>query len=128
MMNKISKLAASLLIAGTAVLGASTAQAFWGPFDWFDDDDDWYGPGYGYGGYPGYGGWGGPGYGYGGYPGYGGWGGPGYGYGGYPGYGGYSGYGYGGYPGYGYGGHPGYGGWGYPATVAPAAPPATPAK
>ena len=65
-----------LMIAVLACGGmlASTANAWgWMPWDWFDDDDDY---------------WGGP------------WGGPGWGY---PGYGyGYPGYGYG-YPGYGYG-------------------------
>jgi len=94
--------------------------------------------GYGWGGYPGYGG-GYPGYGYPGYPGYG-YGYPGYamayaprrrrrrvatpfvgypGYSGYPGYGGYSGYG-----GYGWPGYYGYGWGGSPvvtATVTPAA-------
>src|SRR5210317_2642154 len=93
---KLKKLMASLLLVGATTLPMTSANAFfggWGPWDWFDDDDDYY---YGPWGYPGYG-YGYPGYGYGGYP--------GYGYGGYPGYGG-------GYPGYG-GGYPGYGG-GYP--------------
>ena len=98
-MKKILKTSAAGLIVGATLFAALPAQAFWGPFDWFDNDD-WYGPGpWGYGpyGYPGYG------YGY-----------PGYGYG-YPGYGyGYPGYGYG-YPGYGYG-------YPYAAPAAPAAP------
>ncbi|MCU7809017.1 MAG: hypothetical protein KZQ73_14280 [Candidatus Thiodiazotropha sp. (ex Semelilucina semeliformis)] len=103
-MKTTLKMTAAALVTGSALLVALPAQAFWGPFDWFDDDDYYYGP---YGPY-GYGGpWGHPGYGYGGYPGY--------------GYGGYPGYGYGGYPGYGYGGYPGYG---YP-YAAPAAPAAT---
>ncbi len=100
-MKKVLKSSAAALIIGFALFVAMPAQAFWGPWDWFDDDDDWYGP------------WG-P-YGYGG-P----WGYPGYGYG-YPGYG-YPGYGYG-YPGYGY---PGYG-YGYPAYGYPYAAPAAPA-
>jgi hypothetical protein len=102
-MKKIVKTSAAALIAGSALLVALPAQAFWGPFDWFDDDDDWYGgpwgP-YGYGPY-GYGPYGYPAYGY-----------PGYGYGS-PAYG-YPGYGYG-YPAYGYPGY-GYG------TAAPPAP------
>jgi hypothetical protein len=108
-MKKILKSSAATLIVGATLLTALPAQAFWGwgPFDWFDDDDDWYGPwGYGPYGHPGY--WGGyPGYGY-GYPGYG-YGHPGYGYG---------------YPGYGYG-HPGSGypyAYPYTAPTAPAAP------
>ena len=96
---KFRKLMVSLLLVCATALPMASANAFWGggwmPWDWFDDDDYYYGP-YGYPGY--YGGY--PGY-YGGYPGY---------YGGYPGY--YGGYpAYGGYPGY-YGGYPGYGGWG----------------
>jgi hypothetical protein len=104
-MKKTLKTAAVAAIAGSALLTTLPAQAFWGPFDWFDDDD-WYGP---YGPY-GYGPWGYPGYGY-----------PGHGYG-YPGHGyGYPGHGYG-YPGHGYG-YPGYGyGYPYAAPVAPAAP------
>ncbi|RRS32934.1 MAG: hypothetical protein OI74_09865 [Gammaproteobacteria bacterium (ex Lamellibrachia satsuma)] len=103
-MKMILRFAAAAVIAGSALLATSSAQAFWGPFNWFDGGGPWGGyPGYGYGGYPGYG--------YGGYPGY--------------GYGGYPGYGYGGYPGYGYGGYPGYGYGGYPhaapAVTAPAA-------
>ncbi len=103
-MNKVSKLIASSVIAGSAFVAAGTANAWWGN-DYYDGP--W--------GYPGY--WGGyPGYGWGGYPGYG-WGGyPGYGWGGYPGYGGWGGYGY---PGYGWGGYPGYG---YAAPVVPVAP------
>lgn len=97
---------------------ASTANAWgWMPWDWFDDDDDyWGGPwgGPGWGGYPGYG-YGYPGYGY-GYPGYG-YGAPGYGYGA-------PGYGYGA-PGYGYGA-PGYGYGAYPYAAPPAAAPAAP--
>ena len=79
------------VIAGSSLL-VSTAGNAW----WDDDNDYWDGP------------WGYPGYGWGGYPGYG-------GYGGYPGYGGW-----GGYPGYGgWGGYPGYGGWdsGYPQVI-----------
>ncbi|HUT41505.1 MAG TPA: hypothetical protein VM011_09205 [Gammaproteobacteria bacterium] len=69
-MNKISKLIASTVIAGSAALAAGTANAWWGN-DYYDGP--WGYPGYGWGGYPGYG--------WGGYPGYGGWGGyPGYGY------------------------------------------------
>ena len=110
-MKKLTKLIAVAIVAGTAALGAGTANAWWGDDDYYDYYD---GP---WGGGP----WGHPGYGYGGYPGYGYGGYPGYGYGGYPGYGGgYPGYGYGGYPGYG-GGYPGYG---YAATSAPAAAPA----
>jgi hypothetical protein len=75
-MKKTLKTALIAAAAGSALLATLPAQAFWGPFDWFDDDD-WYGPGpWGYPGYYGY-----PGYGY-GYPGYG-YGYPGYGYG-YP--------------------------------------------
>jgi hypothetical protein len=115
-----------VLITATSLLLASPVQAFdmgnmMNPSKWtggknkrdrYDDYRGGYdGPGYGYGGGPGYG-YGGPGYGYGGGPGYGGapgyGGGPGYGYGGGPGYGGAP--GYGGGPGYGYGGTPGYGG------------------
>ena len=117
-MNRISKRVASIVIASAATLGAGSASAFWGPFDWFDGPDYWDRP------------WGYPGYGYGGYPGYG-WGGyPGYGWGGYPGYGygGYPGYGYGGYPGYGYGGYPGYGWGGVPAYAPPQAPAAPETK
>ncbi|MBL3600469.1 MAG: hypothetical protein JMN25_11480 [gamma proteobacterium endosymbiont of Lamellibrachia anaximandri] len=96
-MKKTLRFAAAAVIAGSALLATSSAQAFWGPFDWFDNDDYYGGP---WGGGP----WGGhPGYGYGGYPGY--------------GYGGYPGYGYGGYPGYGYGGYP----YAAPAPAAPAA-------
>jgi len=84
----------------------------WNPYDEWDprywvremdnqfDDNDSYGPGYGYGG-PGYG-YGGPGYGYGG---------PGYGYGG-------PGYGYGRPAPYGYGSAP----YGYGPAVPPPAP------
>ena len=97
-----------LMIAVLACGGmlASTANAWgWMPWDWFDDDDDYWGP------------WGYPGYGY-GYPG---WGYPGYGGYGYPGYGyGYPGYGYG-YPGYGYGAYP----YATPPAAAPAAPQTT---
>jgi len=97
-MNKMSKLIASAVIAGTATFAAGTANAWWG-------NDYWDGP------------WGYPGYGWGGYPGYG-WGGyPGYGWGGYPGYG------WGGYPGYGWGGYPAY-----TAPVAPVAPSTSTAK
>ena len=95
-MKKTLKMTAAALVTGTALLVALPAQAFWGPFDWFDDD--WYGPGYGYGPY----GYGGP-------------------WGGYPGYYGYPGYGYG-YPGYGYGygyGNPAYGGYGYNPYYGP---------
>ena len=101
------KLTAAAIVTGSALLATIPAQAWWGPFDWFDDDyyDGPWGP-YGYGG-P----WGGyPYYGY-----------PGYGYG-YPGYG-YPGYGYG-YPAYGYG-YPAYGypyAYPYAAPAAPAAP------
>jgi len=109
-MRNLRKLFGILIIAAVTAAGSGAANAFWGPFDWFDDGPGWGGP---WGGYPGYGYGGYPGYGYGGYPGYG-WGGyPGYGYGGYPGYG------YGGYPGYGYGGYPAYG-YGYAPQVAPA--------
>jgi len=125
-------LAISLLLAATSSYAWFGNNNRWGGGDWnpydewdprywmeemeneWDDDDDYYGPGYGgYG--PGYGGYG---------PGYGGYG-PGYGgYG--PGYGGY-GPGYGGYgPGYGYGPGPGYGGYGpgyAPAPAPYAAPP-----
>jgi hypothetical protein len=91
----------SWIVAAVGLALAGTAQAFdfgnmMNPSKWMGGDNDRYDdyrggygyPGYGYGGYPGYGGYGGyPGYGgYGGYPGYG-------GYGGYPGYGGYGGYG-----------------------------------
>ena len=121
-MYNIKKLMLTLVVVGATAAGTGTANAFWGPFDWFDDGPGWGGPWggyprYGYG-YPGYG-YGYPGYGYGGYPGYG-WGGyPGYGYGGYPGYG------YGGYPGYGWGGYPGYGyGYAAPYTAPAAAAPA----
>ena len=80
-MRNLKKIFGILIIAGITAAGSGAANAFWGPFDWWDDGPGWGYPGYGYGGYPGYG-WGGyPGYGYGGYPGYG-WGGyPGYGYG-----------------------------------------------
>ncbi len=64
--------------------------------NWYNSPWGWdtgFGYGFGYGGYPYYGGYGYDGYGYGGYPYY------GYGYGGYGGYG--YGYGYGGYPYYG---------------------------
>jgi hypothetical protein len=94
-MKTTLKFAVIAAVAGSALFTTLSAQAFWGPFDWFDDDyydGPWGYPGYGYG-YPGYG------YGY-----------PGYGYG-YPGYG---------YPAYGYG-YPGYG-YGYPYAPAPAAP------
>ncbi|MEW8330802.1 MAG: hypothetical protein AB2632_11225 [Candidatus Thiodiazotropha sp.] len=98
-MKKTLKTAAVAAITGAALLTTLPAQAFWGPFDWFDDDD-YYGPWgpYGYGGPWGYPGWGYPGYGY-----------------------GYPAYGYG-YPAYGYGyGYPGHYGYGYP-YAAPAAP------
>lgn len=85
--KKTKQLITAASIAGAALAPLSQAQAFWGPFDWFD------GPGWGYPGYYGH-----PGY-WGGYPGY--YGYPGY-WGGYPGYYGYPGY-WGGYPGY-YGG------------------------
>jgi len=109
---RIMAAAASLLLANTAY--AFDMGDMMNPSKWTggnkdrDRYNDDYGPGYGYGGYPGYG-YGGPGYGYGGAP----------GYGGYPGYGGDPGYGsgYGGDPGYGYGGGPGYGGgYGAPGT------------
>jgi hypothetical protein len=107
-MKKILKSTVLAAVAGTALFAALPTQAFWGPFDWFDDDD-YYGPWGGpWGGYPGYHGY--PGY-WGGYPGY-------YGYG-YPGYG-YPGYGY---PGYGYG-YPYAQPYGYP-YAAPAAPEST---
>ena len=83
-MKAVKKAVTGALLAG-GVLMASAANAFWGPWDWFDDDDWWddypppwvlYGPYYGYGvpyyGYPYYGGY----YPYGPYP---------YGYA-YPGY------------------------------------------
>ena len=105
-MKKIIRLFSITLLAGSAMI-ATSAQAFWGPFDFFDNDDDYWGGPWGYPGY-GY-----PGYGYGGYPGY--------------GYGGYPGYGYGGYPGYGYRGYPGYGYPAYP-QYAPQPAPAAPAK
>ena len=100
---KIMKKALTGALLASSVLMASSASAFWGPFDWFDDDDWWddypppwvlygpYGP-YGYYGAP-------------------------YGYGyGYPAYGAYP---YGGY-GYPYGGY-GYPGYNYP-TTQPTAP------
>ncbi|HSG10970.1 MAG TPA: hypothetical protein VLB10_04390 [Gammaproteobacteria bacterium] len=101
-MRSLKKIFGILIIAGLTAAGSGAANAFWGPFDWWDDGPGWGYPGYGY-----------PGYGWGGYP--------GYGYGGYPGYGwgGYPGYGYGGYPGYGWGGYPGYG-YAPPAAPAPA--------
>jgi hypothetical protein len=113
-MKKALKTSAAALIIGSSLLVALPAQAFWGPFDWFDDDD-WYGP-YGPYGYPDY--WGGhPGY-WGGYPGH--WGGyPGH-WGGYPGYYGYPGH-YG-YPGYGYG-YPYAYPYGAPAAPATTNPP-----
>jgi hypothetical protein len=108
-----------VIIVAVSLLLANSACAFdmgnmMNPSKWTggNNDNDRYddyrgGPGYGYGGGPGYGG--APGYGYGGGPGYG--GAPGYGYGGDPGYGGA--------PGYGYGGAPDYGGattYGAPGT------------
>ncbi|MCW9013915.1 MAG: hypothetical protein OQL06_09035 [Gammaproteobacteria bacterium] len=72
-MPNIKKIVLAAVLAGSTALISVPANAFWGPFDWFDDGPGWGGPwggypGYGYGGYPGYG-WGGyPGYGYGGYP------------------------------------------------------------
>jgi hypothetical protein len=94
-------------LAGATLFAASSAHAFWGPFNPWNWGNNGWGPG-----------WGGP------------WYGPGYGYG-YPGYGyGYPGYGYG-YPGYGYGAPYAYGGYpyayAYPGYVAPAqaAPTAT---
>jgi len=80
----------------------------WDPRYWmeemdqeFNDDDDYYryGPGYGYGGYGPYG--------------------PGYGYGGYAPYGYGPGYGYGGYAPYGYGPGYGYAPYGYAPAPAP---------
>ncbi len=95
-MKAVKKVLTGAVLAG-GVLMASTASAFWGPFDfgdWWDDDDWWddypppwvlYGP---YGPY----GYGAP-----------------YGYGyGYPAYGAYP---YGGY------GYP-YGGYGYPGSYS----------
>ena len=97
------KVVLRLVMAMSLLLAATSSYAFFGDDDWgghswnpydewdprywmeemediWDDDDDYYGPGYGYGGPygppPGY--YGGPGY---GGPGYGGYG-PGYGYGG----------------------------------------------
>ena len=66
-------------VLGMAMLAVTNiAQAFdmgnmMNPGEWFDNDDDYYRYGRGYGGYGPYGGYGGPygGYGYGGYPGYG---------------------------------------------------------
>lgn len=77
-MKTLSSIILTTLVAVSAMLGCTSASAWWN-----DDHDDyyydrpwrggpWYGryPGYGWGGYPGYG-WGGyPGYGWGGYPGY----------------------------------------------------------
>ena len=50
-MNKISKLVASAVIAGTATFAAGTANAWWGNDYW---DGPWGYPGYGWGGYPAY--------------------------------------------------------------------------
>jgi len=88
-------------LAGATFFAASSAQAFWGPFNPWNWGNNGWGPG-----------WGSPYYGY-GYPGY---------WGGYPGYYGGRPYGYGGYP-YGYGyGYPGYApGSAWPAQAAPAA-------
>lgn len=76
-MKAVTRTLAVSLIAGASLLASTGAGAWWSSNH---DDDYWDGPwgypGYGWGGYPGYGGWGG-------YPGYGGWG------GGYPGYGGW---------------------------------------
>ncbi len=91
-------------LAGVTLLGAGSANAFWGPFNPWNWGDGW-GPGWGNG-------WNRPWYGQGyGYPGY--WGGyPGY-YGGYP-------YAYGAVP-YGYA-YPGYASPGYAPYSVPAAP------
>ncbi len=83
-MTRTKRLLIASAVAGATALVSFSADAFFGPFNWFRNG--------GWGG-PGWGGWGGPwdGYGY-GYP---------YGWGGYPGWG---------YPGWGYP----YGGWGSP--------------
>lgn len=107
-MKNLGKVIVMAAMLGGAALMSQSAQAFWGPFDWFDDGPGWGGP---WGGGPWSGGpWGYSPY-YGGYPYYG---------GGYPYYGG-------GYPNYGGYGYPGYGTWGYPYTV-PAAPAAEESK
>ena len=89
---KLKKSLVAALFAGSTILAASSANAFfggWGPWNWFDDDD-WYDypPPWVYGAYP--------------YA-------PYYGYG-YAPY-----YGYGAYP-YGYGAYP----YAYPYATAPA--------
>ncbi|MGB5307025.1 MAG: hypothetical protein WBO57_12360 [Gammaproteobacteria bacterium] len=84
-MKFITKIRTLTVITATSILVSTSAGAWWDNDRDYWDEGPWAYPGYGWGGYPGYGGWGG-------YPGYGGWG-------GYPGYGGW-------------GGYPGYGGWG----------------
>lgn len=58
-MTQKKGLLAVLIVVATA-LPIAKSQASWWLGDWFDDWDDdyydrpgWYGPGYGYGGYPG---------------------------------------------------------------------------
>ena len=53
MLYEVITIAATALLTGSALVATLPAQAFWGPFDWFDDDyyDGPYGP-YGY--YPPY--------------------------------------------------------------------------
>jgi len=60
-MKNYLKILLTVLATSVVVMGTSSAQAFWGPFDFFDDDDYYGGPWGGgpWGGYPG---------GYGGYP------------------------------------------------------------
>jgi len=99
-MKAVKKVLAGAVLAG-GVLMASAANAFWGPWDWFDDDnwwDDYPPPWVLYGPYGPYGYYGAPYYGY-----------------GYPGWGAYPyAYPYGGYA------YPGYPGYTYPTQQAPA--------
>ena len=100
--KKIISVATATVLGMSILAATNVAQAFnmgnmMNPGEWFDDDDDYYRYGRGYGGYGPYGGYGGP---------YGGYGGP------YGGYGGPYGGGWGG-P---YGGG-GYGGYGQPSTI-----------
>ena len=49
-MRNLKKILGILIIAAVTAAGSGAANAFWGPFDWFDDGPGWGGyPAYGYG-------------------------------------------------------------------------------